>query len=93
MRIGNSPYMRKISQPFETLIPGCEKYAGNEDLYFACSVRSAVITFNHQVGTARMGHPKDPRSVVDPQLRYMIRICTFKSLDNNTRDSVTFEIF
>ena len=68
-KIGNSPYMRKLSSPFETLVPGCEKFNGNDDLYFACIVKAAVITFSHQVGTARMGHSKDPRTVVDPHLR------------------------
>ena len=51
------------------LIPGCEKFASNEDKYLWCQVRSIVFTLNHQVGTARMGHPHDPRTVVDPQLR------------------------
>lgn len=68
-KIGNSPYMRKLASPFETIVPGCEKFVGNDDLYFPCIVRAAVITFSHQVGTARMGHPKDPRTVVDPKLR------------------------
>ena len=70
MRIGTHPQLRRVgSIPFQTLVPGCEKYAGDEDAYFECSIRTAVFTFNHQVGTARMGHPKDPRTVVDPQLR------------------------
>lgn len=71
MRIGTHPQLQRVgTTPFQTRVPGCEKYVGNEDEYLACTARSAVMTWNHQVGTARMGHPKDPRTVVDPQLRY-----------------------
>ncbi|GBN76146.1 Glucose dehydrogenase [FAD, quinone] [Araneus ventricosus] len=62
--------MQKVgAKPFETLFPGCEQFFGNEDLYFTCLARGAVITLSHQVGTAKMGDPRDPTTVVDPLLR------------------------
>ncbi|GBN21823.1 hypothetical protein AVEN_154343-1 [Araneus ventricosus] len=66
--------MQKVgAKPFETLFPGCEQFFGNEDLYFTCLARGAVITLSHQVGTAKMGDPRDPTTVVDPLLRkYML---------------------
>ncbi|KAG8194262.1 hypothetical protein JTE90_024590 [Oedothorax gibbosus] len=54
-----------ISTPW----PGCEEYFGNDDLYFKCLVRSSAFTLNHQVGTAKMGDPNDPTTVVDPTLK------------------------
>lgn len=68
-RINSSPEILKLATPFKTVMPGCENYVGDDDAYFSCFVRAFAITFNHQVGTARMGHPDDPRTVVDPQLR------------------------
>ncbi|CAL1262986.1 unnamed protein product [Larinioides sclopetarius] len=62
--------MQKVgAKPFETVFPGCEQFFGNEDLYFTCLARGAVITLSHQVGTAKMGDPRDPTTVVDPLLR------------------------
>lgn len=70
MRIGKNPLMLNIgSIPFKTLVPGCEKYAKDEDSYLECAVKSAVFTYSHGVGTARMGNSKDSRTVVDPQLK------------------------
>ncbi|XP_035223352.1 glucose dehydrogenase [FAD, quinone]-like, partial [Stegodyphus dumicola] len=65
----SAPLKRLGSVPFATLYPGCEQYAGNEDDYFRCQLRSVVLTFSHYVGTAKMGDPEDPTTVVDPQLR------------------------
>ncbi|XP_035225836.1 glucose dehydrogenase [FAD, quinone]-like, partial [Stegodyphus dumicola] len=69
-RLGLSEPMRRVgAQPFATLIPGCEQYAGDEDLYFWCQMQSSVTSFHHPVGTSKMGDPNDPTTVVDPQLR------------------------
>ena len=65
-----NPAMRKINvRPVDVLMPGCEEFAEEEDLYLRCIVRTIMTTTNHQVGTAKMGDPSDPTSVVDPQLR------------------------
>ncbi|XP_054716422.1 glucose dehydrogenase [FAD, quinone]-like [Uloborus diversus] len=64
------PAMKRIgARPFTSIIPGCEPYVNDEDLYVRCAVRTFTITANHQVGTAKMGDPNDPSTVVDPQLR------------------------
>ena len=57
------------STPFQTLVPGCESFIDNEDSYLRCVARTLFLTLSHQVGTARMGDPHDPRTVVDPELR------------------------
>ncbi|XP_035224978.1 LOW QUALITY PROTEIN: uncharacterized protein LOC118197557 [Stegodyphus dumicola] len=70
MRIGTSQPLKKVgSTPSDGIYPGCEKYVLNIDRYFWCQVRSAVVSFYHPVGTAKMGDPKDPTTVVDPHLR------------------------
>lgn len=62
--------MQKVqSRLLDTIFPGCEKFIGDMDQYFECYARSFTVTNWHPVGTARMGHPHDPRSVVDPQLK------------------------
>ncbi|GFT74074.1 uncharacterized GMC-type oxidoreductase MT1316 [Nephila pilipes] len=67
---GQSEALRNIgSKPFTTVYPGCEDVVNDDDKYFRCMARSIIITLNHQTGTARMGNPQDPNTVVDPKLR------------------------
>ncbi|CAL1262821.1 unnamed protein product [Larinioides sclopetarius] len=62
--------MEKVgAKPFKTVFPGCEQFYGNEDSYFTCIARAAVVTIYHPVGTAKMGDPRDPTTVVDHRLR------------------------
>ncbi|XP_035225710.1 glucose dehydrogenase [FAD, quinone]-like [Stegodyphus dumicola] len=68
--IATSEPLKKIgSKPFSTVVPGCEDYVNDDDKYFRCIAESIVVTLNHQVGTAKMGNPKDTSTVVDPELR------------------------
>ncbi|XP_055932739.1 glucose dehydrogenase [FAD, quinone]-like [Argiope bruennichi] len=69
-RIGTSEPMARVgSKPFETLLPGCEHCAGDEDRYLECLARSLFMSLPHGVGSAKMGDPNDPSTVVDPELR------------------------
>ncbi|CAL1262824.1 unnamed protein product, partial [Larinioides sclopetarius] len=69
-RIATSKPMEKVgAKPFKTVFPGCEQFYGNEDSYFTCIARAAVVTIYHPVGTAKMGDPRDPTTVVDHRLR------------------------
>ncbi|GIY66520.1 glucose dehydrogenase [Caerostris extrusa] len=69
-KVGTSDSLKKVgAKPFETKFPGCEQFYGDEDSLYACLAKSAVVTLSHQVGTAKMGDPKDATTVVDPQLR------------------------
>ncbi|GFU63133.1 glucose dehydrogenase [Trichonephila clavipes] len=69
--ISNSKPMRKIgAKRISTVYPGCEDDVNDEDKYFRCMARSIIGTANHQVGTAKMGDPSDPTTVVDPELRW-----------------------
>lgn len=70
LRIAETKAMQKLGvQPLQTVVPGCEEYLNNEDLYLECGARAVVFTLSHQVGTAKMGDPRDPTTVVDPELR------------------------
>ncbi|GIY89118.1 glucose dehydrogenase [Caerostris darwini] len=69
-RLGTSvPMLQAGVRPFATLLPACGIFLFNVDKYFACLAQAIVVTLSHQVGTAKMGDPKDPTTVVDPQLR------------------------
>ncbi|GFT23855.1 glucose dehydrogenase [Nephila pilipes] len=62
--------LKKIgSKPISTVYPGCENLVNDDDKYFRCMAQAIIITQNHQVGTAKMGDPTDPTTVVDPKLR------------------------
>ncbi|GBM82300.1 hypothetical protein AVEN_77801-1, partial [Araneus ventricosus] len=63
--------MKKVGvRPFATILPGFTNIFPDFllDEYFTLLTRSVVVTLSHQVGTAKMGDPKDPTTVVDPQL-------------------------
>ncbi|KAG8175261.1 hypothetical protein JTE90_020794 [Oedothorax gibbosus] len=70
MKIATSGPMQKLgSKPLTTMLPGCEQYVTDEDNLLECLTRSVVMSLSHQVGTAKMGDPTDPTTVVDSQLR------------------------
>lgn len=56
-------------EPFKTVYRGCENFTSSEEMYYRCIARTAVLPFYHAVGTAKMGSPSDPTTVVDPKLR------------------------
>ncbi|CAL1262831.1 unnamed protein product [Larinioides sclopetarius] len=69
-KIGLSKPMKKAGvRPFSTVLPMITNWIPNLKRYFTHLARSVVITLSHQVGTAKMGDPEDPTTVVDPQLR------------------------
>ena len=55
-------------------MPGCEDYVDSDEDYFNCYTRRIFSTTFHGVGTAKMGDPGDPTTVVDPELRYVALI-------------------
>ncbi|GFT74084.1 glucose dehydrogenase [Nephila pilipes] len=66
----SSEPLKKIgSKPFSTVYPGCEDVKDDDEKYFRCVAQAVVLTQSHQVGTAKMGDPNDPTTVVDPKLR------------------------
>lgn len=69
-RIFTSPEMLHLGvRPIKTIMPGCEHLVHNEEEYLQCIAESIAFTLSHQVGTAKMGEPADPTTVVDPELR------------------------
>ncbi|GBN01628.1 Glucose dehydrogenase [FAD, quinone] [Araneus ventricosus] len=69
-KIGLSEPMRELGvKPFATVLPGFTNLIPDLDLYFKLLARLFVVTLSHQVGTAKMGDPRDPTTVVDPLLR------------------------
>ncbi|KAG8178924.1 hypothetical protein JTE90_014130 [Oedothorax gibbosus] len=69
IRVATAPPMvQGVGATFlNNLVPGCEKKSG--DAYIECFARSIVTSNSHPVGTAKMGDPDDPYTVVDPELR------------------------
>ncbi|GIY89121.1 glucose dehydrogenase [Caerostris darwini] len=65
----SEPLKKAGVKPFETMVPICSIFKADPDKFFTCFAKSFVATLSHQVGTAKMGDPKDPTTVVDPQLR------------------------
>ncbi|GBO01189.1 Glucose dehydrogenase [FAD, quinone], partial [Araneus ventricosus] len=69
-KIAKSEPMKRVgTNPFKTVFPGCEEFFGDEDHYFECIIRGGVMSLSHPTGTAKMGDPRDPTTVVDPFLR------------------------
>ncbi|KAF8782617.1 Glucose dehydrogenase like protein [Argiope bruennichi] len=73
LKIGSSKSMKKVGAKrfFETFLPKLSDLIPDllRDEYLRVLAKSFVLTLNHQVGTAKMGDPKDPTTVVDPELR------------------------
>ncbi|XP_015112869.1 glucose dehydrogenase [FAD, quinone] [Diachasma alloeum] len=57
------------SKMHEIKIPGCESLEFASDDYWRCAIRHVTSTFNHEMGTAKMGPTTDSAAVVDPELR------------------------
>ncbi|GBM61520.1 Glucose dehydrogenase [FAD, quinone] [Araneus ventricosus] len=62
--------LRKIgAKAFDKPNPGCADLVNEGDKYYECIARGAVLPISHAVGTAKMGDPSDPTTVVDPLLK------------------------
>ncbi|KAG8178923.1 hypothetical protein JTE90_014129 [Oedothorax gibbosus] len=62
--------MQKIhSKRYSIPHPECKEFPIESDNYYRCLTHSLILTVYHPVGTAKMGHPDDPTTVVDHQLR------------------------
>ncbi|GFW16472.1 glucose dehydrogenase [Trichonephila clavipes] len=70
IKILQAPPMSKVgARMFNTSFPGCEGSLDDLEVFLKCITRAAVMSLSHPVGTAKMGDPHDPSSVVDPELR------------------------
>ncbi|XP_055934156.1 glucose dehydrogenase [FAD, quinone]-like isoform X2 [Argiope bruennichi] len=70
IKILTAPPMAKVgAKIFTTAFPGCERFIDDIELFLRCNVRAAIMSLSHPVGTAKMGQPSDPTTVVDPELR------------------------
>ncbi|GFT23859.1 glucose dehydrogenase [Nephila pilipes] len=65
----SEPFKKIGTKLISTVYPGCENLVNDDDKYFRCVAEAIIVTQNHQVGTAKMGDPTDPTTVVDPKLR------------------------
>ena len=87
--VGLTPGFRRInSRLFDAVVPGCEIYKIWSDEYLACMARTYTLTIYHPVGTARMGSPNDPRSVVDSQLRVLGGIKGLRVADGSVMPNI-----
>jgi glucose dehydrogenase (acceptor) len=66
-----SPFKQFNSTISQVHLPGCEAFTFKSNKYWECVVRTLLTTVWHPVGTCRMGHASDPRSVVDSKLRVL----------------------
>ncbi|XP_067121220.1 glucose dehydrogenase [FAD, quinone]-like [Centruroides vittatus] len=70
LAISSSESMKKFgARPFGQLFPACRAFTPYSDEYLECLARSFTLTNYHPSGTCKMGDPRDPTTVVDPQLR------------------------
>lgn len=87
--VGLAPAFRQFdSRLFETVYPGCEIYTMWSDEYLACIARTYTSTIYHPVGTARMGSPHDPNSVVDPFLRVLGGVSSLRVVDGSVMPEI-----
>ncbi|KAG1670510.1 Glucose dehydrogenase [FAD, quinone] [Nymphon striatum] len=70
IKVGETRAFRRIKTKLITnLLPGCKHFHPLSTEYLECFVRSLTLTLYHPVGTCKMGSPKDPYAVLDPELR------------------------
>ncbi|XP_067124760.1 glucose dehydrogenase [FAD, quinone]-like, partial [Centruroides vittatus] len=70
LQMASSKPMKKLGvRPLPYVIPGCEKYELFSDNYLGCMLIAFPLPAHHFAGTCKMGHPKDPTTVVDPTLK------------------------
>ncbi|XP_057339326.1 glucose dehydrogenase [FAD, quinone]-like [Microplitis mediator] len=53
------------------VIPGCDNFEFDSSEYWECNLRHIAGSYNHPVGTVRMGTPDNPKSVVDSTLKVL----------------------
>ncbi|KAL1404759.1 hypothetical protein pipiens_018728 [Culex pipiens pipiens] len=63
------PFRKLGVELYRTKVPGCERYAIEDDDYWRCYVRTMTTSVWHYVGTCKMGNDSDPSAVVDERLR------------------------
>ncbi|XP_038113309.1 glucose dehydrogenase [FAD, quinone] [Culex quinquefasciatus] len=63
------PFRELGVELYRTKVPGCERYAIEDDDYWRCYVRTMTTSVWHYVGTCKMGNDSDPSAVVDERLR------------------------
>lgn len=70
-RLMTTPSLRALDAgSLDGPVKACsEQHVYDSDQYWRCHVRHTAITVYHPVGTCKMGDPKDPSTVVDPQLK------------------------
>ncbi|XP_039443578.1 glucose dehydrogenase [FAD, quinone]-like [Culex pipiens pallens] len=63
------PFRELGVELYRTKVPGCERYAIENDDYWRCYVRTMTTSVWHYVGTCKMGNDSDQSAVVDERLR------------------------
>lgn len=68
---GRATHLSSLFPPLLQLLPGCEHHGFGSDGYWGCYVRHMGTSYIHPCGTAKMGPPEDPMSVLDENLKYV----------------------
>lgn len=70
MEIVNTPTLKKVNGTIERIYyEGCDDTDFGSNEYWECMARTVTYNVYHPVGTAKMGKPEDPTSVVDSKLK------------------------
>merc|ERR1711915_1033973 len=68
-------------------VPGCEEYEDLSVEYIKCAISHISLTGFHYTGTAKMGPPSDPESVVNHQLK-VYGVGNLRVVDNSIMPTI-----
>lgn len=67
--VGNTALSKIEPKMINLTYPGCEIFSGDLDNFLGCLTKAFPIAASHHSGTAKMGDPSDPTTVVDSELK------------------------
>ena len=79
MRIANTSAFQSVgaspSDAYNDRHPPCDSLPRPSEEYWLCQLRHYMFTLYHPTSTCKMGDTSDDTAVVDPQLRFVEKIC------------------
>jgi choline dehydrogenase-like flavoprotein len=87
--LSTSPFKRYSIQLYDYLTKYCGSFDPKSPHYIDCMIRHGSSSGFHYSSTCRMGHPQDPKSVVDPSLRVLGGVTGLRVVDASVFPQVT----